>query len=504
MSSPGHPSPARTSPADAVAPLVLALDVGSTATRAGLYDATGREIEGAHHKIAHTLATDLDGASTIDPDQVVREVAEVLSVVAPAAAGHPVAAVSLATFSSSLVGVDSLGKAITPCLTYADARCAPEVQHLRSRLDESEIQRRTGSRIHASYVAPKLRWFRRAEPALFANVARWLSLPEYIHLRILGVAVAGTPTAAWTGLLNRHTGQWDSQMVRLSGIERSQLSPLQDPATPIVPAPKAQRKIREVWPTLRDADWFPGVADGLAASIGSGGFDPAVTVASTSTTGAMRRILDTNPTDVPPGLWCYRIDETRSIVGGALNDVGAAVSWVTDTLRLPTDGSLEAALEADPVDSTPLVLPFLSGERSTGWSIDARASLLGVGLGHGPVDIARGVVEGVALTYARLARQLQELAAPPSVVRVSGSMAKRVPAFTQILADALGVPVSAAGVKRATLRGAALLALETVAPSTERVDVPAGAAMHPRPHNSVHYRQRLERFEDAYAAVTPL
>jgi gluconokinase len=83
-------------------------------------------------------------------------------------------------------------------------------------------------------------------------------------------------------------------------------------------------------------------------------------------------------------------------------------------------------------------------------------------------------------------------------------MAKRVPAFTQILADALGVPVSAAGVKRATLRGAALLALETVAPSTERVDVPAGAAMHPRPHNSVHYRQRLERFEDAYAAVTPL
>ena len=504
MSVPARTTPARTTAADALPPLVLALEVGSTATRGGLYAAAGREVEGAHHKIGHSLATDLDGASTIDPDQVVREVASVLGEVAPRAEGHPVAAVALAAFSSSLVGVDHLGKAITPCLTYADSRCAPEVARLRSKLDESEIQRRTGSRIHASYLAPKLRWLRRAEPALHANVARWLSLAEYIHLRLLGVAVAGTPTAAWTGLLNRHTGQWDSQMVRLSGIERSQLSELQDPATPIVPVPKARRKIREVWPTLSEAAWFPGVADGLAASIGSGGSDPGVTVASTSTTGAMRRILDGNPKDVPPGLWCYRVDETRSIVGGALNDVGAAISWVTDTLRLPTDGTWEEALAADPVDSTPLVLPFLSGERSTGWSVDASASLLGVGLWHGPVDIARGVVEGVALTYARLDRQLRELAAPPSVVRVSGSMAKRVPAFTQILADALGVPVSTAGIKRATLRGAALLSLETVAPTTERVEVPTRATVHPRPEHSAHYRQRLERFEDAYAAVTPL
>ncbi|MFC6256779.1 FGGY family carbohydrate kinase, partial [Kocuria oceani] len=210
--------------AEAVDPLVMALDVGSTGSRGGLHDATGTPVRGYRHKIEHEFSTGADGTSVIDPDQVTEELAGILDLVLadPALAGR-VAGVALDTFASSLVGVGDDDEAITPCFTYADSRCAEQLAALRAELDEPSTLQRTGTRLHTSYLAPRLRWIRETDPRTWERARRWMSLGEYVHLRLLGTAHAGTATAAWTGLLDRRTGRWDEPLLLACGLDAEQL-----------------------------------------------------------------------------------------------------------------------------------------------------------------------------------------------------------------------------------------------------------------------------------------
>ena len=149
----------------ALDPLVLALDIGSTATRGGVHDASGRRVHGLQHKVPHAFLVAPDGTSVIDPDQVTAEVEQVLdAVTADPRLGTRIAGVAMDTFAASLIAVDAAGRALTPCLTYADSRSADAVTALRGELDEHAVQQRTGTRLHTSYHAPRLRWLAAAQP----------------------------------------------------------------------------------------------------------------------------------------------------------------------------------------------------------------------------------------------------------------------------------------------------------------------------------------------------
>lgn len=218
----------------AIDPLVVALDVGSTACRGAVYDAAGRPVV-KRTKVAHQFTTDSAGTSTIDPDQVVDELGRILDALTEQDLAGRVGGVALDTFASSLVGVDEDGNAITPCYTYADSRCSAEVDELRGKLDEAEVQQRTGTRLHTSYLTPRLMWLRNTEPALFERAARWLSLGEYVLLRWLGTTACGTSTAAWTGMLDRRARAWDTRMLRLAGVRKDQMSPIHNPDETLSP-----------------------------------------------------------------------------------------------------------------------------------------------------------------------------------------------------------------------------------------------------------------------------
>src|ERR687889_2034862 len=180
-------------------PLVLALDIGSTATRGGVQDASGRRLHGLQHKVPHVFTVASDGTSVIDPDQVTAEVEQVLdAVTGDPRLGTRIAGVAMDTFAASLIAVDASGRALTPCLTYADSRSADAVTALREQLDEPAVQQRTGTRLHTSYHAPRLRWLAETQPDVFAATRGWWSLGEYVYARLIGQPLAGTSTVAWT------------------------------------------------------------------------------------------------------------------------------------------------------------------------------------------------------------------------------------------------------------------------------------------------------------------
>ena len=508
---------------DAVEPFVLGLDVGSTASRGGLYDARGLPIYGHKFKVPHTFTTGTDGKSTIDPDQVVDEICEILDRCAPKELAGKIGGVAIDTFSASLVGVGSDGHAVTPCYTYADSRSSAQVTKLRQEFDESEMQQRTGTRFHNSYLLPTLLWLREEHSALFSKVDRWMALGEYIYHRILGVTAIGTAGAAWTGLLDRRSGEWDRELLDYCGVRPEQMGEIRDPDQPLEPA---NDDIAQIWPALEGAKWFPVIADGLASNIGAGAPDEDSMALSAATSGAMRVVLHAIPDEIPPGLWCYRVDRNRSILGGAINDVGRAVSWADETFDLSVasaaDHDVVSAISVvdpeqdqqtdydhgdrimrqDPNASTPLVLPFLTGERATGWAAGAKAMIVDVVAASDGPAMYRGVMEGVALTYVRVLDQLIEATGKrPEEIRASGRITQDLPNFQAVLADALNVPVLPIDIKRATLHGTALLALETIAPDVEREDVLLANRFEPREDNREHYDRAMKRFNEVYDAL---
>ena len=487
---------------DAVAPLVLALDVGSTASRGMVYDAHGRPV-GKRAKIPHAFTTAPDGTSEIDPDQVVAEVIQIVDQLTEAVDGQPIAGVALDTFATSLVVLDAEGAPLTPCFTYADGRCADHVVTLREELSEEALQQRTGTRVHASYWPARLRWLAAERPEVVAAAAHYVSLGDYILLRLTDTLATGTSTASWTGMVDRHTASWYPELVEIAGISLDQLSPIHHLDQPLEIAAERVAELAEQWPVLAEARWFAPVTDGLAANVGLGAKDETALGASCATSGALRVLVGEMPEELPPGLWCYRVSHDRALLGGALNDVGRALSWADVTLAVDQldEGQLEETLLAEPHETTPLVLPFFTGERSTGWASHARAVVTGVGAGSAPAEVYRGVVEGIALSYARIVAELREVVPQPEKLYAGGSVAADRPELLQIMADAMRTPVTPVTLKRSTLHGTALLALETLAPDVRRAKPERGPTLTPDYSRRAYYTERFRRFEKVYEAL---
>ena len=111
------------------------------------------------------------------------------------------------------------------------------------------------------------------------------------------------------------------------------------------------------------------------------------------------------------------------------------------------------------------------------------------------------MLEGVAISYARIADQLRAVSGQAPTILASGRVAQDVPSFLQILADVLDAPVVPVTTKRATLRGTALLALEVLAPDVERAAPATAETLAPVAERAEHYRGRREEYQRLYEAV---
>lgn len=481
---------------DAQGPLVVGIDIGSGGTRAAVYDVSGREVGKLNHKEAHGFTVGDDGTSTIDPDQVVEEIrASLAAVLSAGPLPGQVRAIGFDTFASSLIAVDADGRALTPCITYADTRCQAQVDQLAATLDVDALHERTGARLHSSYTAPRLAWLRQTQPDVFARTARFMSLGEYAAFKLLGTAAHGTASAAWSGMIDRRTGQYVPELLDAVGVDAAAMGPALDPseALPVSGTPLAAQ-----FPQLKDAVWLPVIGDGLAANLGIGALGQGTWGISTATSGAIRQLLSTEIPTLPSGLWAYRVDHERTLIGSAMSDCGRVLDWCRNELDMPFDVSetdTVSLFAAPPTDGTPLVVPFFSGERGTKWRGSSRALFANVGASTTWQDLLRGSMEGVALSFLRIADQMREAGGEPERIVLSGGMTGAIPGWLHLLSDALGMPIDHVAVSRSTMRGAAVLALEQAAPGVPVAEVPVLTRVEPVAAHQDYYRSRLERFE---------
>jgi gluconokinase len=478
--------------------LILAIDVGTSSVRAALYDRAGEMIPQTLVKTERRLDQTTDGGSEIDAAAALRQVTNVIDEITATAAkiAGDITHVAQCSFWHSLVGIDDAGKPTTKVLSWADNRSRGEVALLRKRFNEAEVHDRTGARFHSSFWPAKLRWIKRTDPEAFGRTDMWLSLSDYVALKLFGSASTGISMASATGLFDIRKCEWDAPLVRSLKIKRSSFPAVVDRGM----THKLHRKYARRWPRLADAEWFPAIGDGAANNIGSGCVAHGRAALMIGTSGAMRTAHQGElPAKLPSGLWCYRIDKDRSVIGGALSDGGNLIQWMKDNLRLPPD--FQSILSKREPDSHGLTfLPFLSGERSTGYHENARASIIGLNASTDGVAIAQAAMEAVAYRFAEIFDQLSAITQVNEIV-ASGGAIRASPVWAQMIADVLGREIRLADAPEASLRGAVLLALETIGniEVIEQVLRGRGRILKPNMKRHAIYanaRARLDRFYD--------
>ena len=405
------------------APFILVFDLGSSSIRTMLFDRQGRALAGSLAQHPVTLSTTPVGVSQADPAQLFhllgRCLDETLAHIGPLA--PQIVGVASCTFVGNGCGLDQAGQVVIPLMTYADTRAASEVAALQADLAEAEVYQRTGCRFHPSYLPAQSRWLARTQPGEFGRVTRWLSFGEYVAQHLFGESMVSTSVASWSGLLNRHTLTWDEALLAQLPIQMEHLSPMTDVSQPQAGL-RNEFAIR--WPALKDVSWFPTVGDGAAANIGSGCVSEAQVALTIGTTSAMRVVIADRVPTVPPGLWCYRVDNRRSLLGGALSEGGSLLDWLRKALQLGQPADLNEQLARLAPDAHSLtMLPFFTGERSPGWAGEARATIHGLTLSTTPLQILQAGLEAVAYRLAQVFELLKaEIEGEPDLIVSGGAL----------------------------------------------------------------------------------
>jgi gluconokinase len=486
------------------APVIVALDAGTSSVRALAFDTLGRAIVGTEEQLPYTLETTPDGGATFpaDPlfDLTVRAIDGVVARLGDAATS--VAAVGSTSFWHSLMGIDAAGTPTTPVFYWADTRSSPEATALRTELDPDTVWQRTGCRLHSSYWPAKLRWLRRTDPDAFRRTNRWLSFPEYALSRLCqnDAGAATVCMASGTGLLDVHAMLWDTEMLEASGIGADRLSPLVD----LGPPGRLRSDFAKRWPALADAQWFPALGDGACANVGTGAIGPSRIALTVGTSAAVRLILPRPPHQswgVPHGLWAYRLDRHRAVLGGALSNGGNLLRWIWDMTGTDRDDETTMAAAALAPDSTGLTfLPFLAGERSPGWHDDASGVIAGLTFSTRPEHVIRAGMEAVVYRLAGVYDALRPLASAEHEIIASGGAILVMPSWLQITADALGhLLIASTPGDESTARGAALMAAVEagILSGIDGVSDVAGSTSQYAPNMAHHERYRIGRDRQA-------
>ena len=438
---------------------ILGLDIGTSSVRAALFDHRGRMLPETFARRTYVG----DGVVEFDPDSSVADLSAVIDEAFERfnESKGEVTHVASCSFWHGLLGVDEKGKPTTKVLTWADTRSRGYTDVLRKRFDETEVHARTGARFHSSFWPSKLLYIRKEFPDVWKRTYRWLSLGDYVFLRLCGTTTTSVSMASATGIFDQRKCEWDAKLLRFLKLREDKFPTI---AARVDDAFMLSTRFQKRWPRLQNARWLSSIGDGAANNIGAGCTTKSRAALMIGTSGAMRVAYEGEPTaKLPSGLWSYRIDRKRVIVGGALSDGGGLYQWLKENLKLDlSDEDIAAEIARRGADAHGLTaMPFFFGERSTGYNENARGSILGLTTSHDAIDILQAAMEAVAFRFAEVFDQMKQVSTIEEIV-ASGGALDNSPTWTQIIADVLGRDLLVSKAPEASLHGAALLALESI------------------------------------------
>ena len=442
---------------------LIAIDQGTTSTRAIAYDAALQPLATAQQELPQIYPA--SGQVEHDPEDIWRATVQcVRDVMAKAAlAANEVAGIGITNQRETTVIWDrASGQPVHNAIVWQDRRTAAYCDTLRAGGHEPEITAKTGLLIDPYFSASKIAWLLEHVPGARARAEAgqlaFGTIDSFLLWRLTGGKVHATDAtnAARTGLFDIGAGAWDADLCRLYDV-------------PAVLLPE----VRDCAGNFGITDLFGGAipilgiaGDQQAATIGQGCFTPGM-MKSTYGTGCFA-LLNTGTQRVASRsrmltTIAYQLDGRRTYaLEGAIFVAGAAVQWLRDGLKIIARASdCDAlAVKADPAERIYLVPAFV-GLGAPHWDAQARGALYGLTRKTGAAELARAALEAVGYQTRDLldAMKADWPAAQDAatVLRVDGGMTASDVAM-QFLADILASPVDRPVLMETTALGAAYLA----------------------------------------------
>jgi glycerol kinase len=442
------------------AAMLLAIDQGTTSTRAVLFDLAGNQLALARRPLATTAPA--PGLVEQDPDQIWRGTEEVVAEVLAAAEPGAVAAVGITNQRETVCVWDpQTGEPLAPAIVWQDRRTAPLCERLKEEGHEPLLRQRTGLLFDPYFSATKIAWLLANVEGLRERARRgravFGTVDAFLAFKLCGRFVTDASNASRTALFGLSAGEWDRELLALfGGIEVGWLPEVVDTAGVVGTV---------------TAGCFGGrrlplaalVGDQQAALFGQGCLAAGEGKNTYGTGAFLLQNAGEAPPPCPDGLlatvgWRFG-GKTTYALEAPLFTAGAAVGWLRDRLGILAEaGESERLARSVPSSAGVLFVPALTGLGSPYFNPHARAAFLGLSNATAAAHLVRAVLEGIALQTAdALAAMEPHLPAPIARLRVDGG-ATANGFLMQCQADLAGVAVEVARLTETTALGAAMLA----------------------------------------------
>jgi len=432
--------------------VVLAIDLGTTEVKTGLFAFDGRPVGLA--RAGYPTDRPRAGVALQDPEAWWAAIADTIRRLAVAglrsddpASGPEIVAICCVGHGPTLVPADATGVATGPAVTWLDTRSGSEVD---------ELVALTGRFSWELGVLPAALHLERHDPDALGPARWYLNSWEAVACRMTG-------RAAETRLVGQLRA--DPPDVASAGLRIDRLPPV------IATGEVIRRLLARPAAELGLAAGIPvvaGMVDAYASFFGAGLLEPGDAVDTGGTSGGFAVYSDRRL--AVPGSFCAPAPVPGAwVLGGAMNATGKSLDWLAGILGDgPTTASgenetrqiealLDEAAALAPGAAGLIFLPYLAGERSPIWDPEARGAFVGLTLGHTRAHLARAVVEASALAMRHVIQPIAAAGARIDGLSLSGGAARN-PAWHQVKADVTGLEVIVPRVAETAALGAAITA----------------------------------------------
>ena len=439
---------------------ILALDQGTTSSRAILFDHAGQIHGIAQQEFRQIFPR--SGWVEHDANEIWTTQLEVARQVLKRTdtRASDIAAIGIANQRETVVLWDRrTGEPIANAIVWQDRRTADICDALREQGQEPVFQKKTGLVLDAYFSGTKLKWLLDNIPGAHAKAERgelaFGTIDSWLIWKLCGMHATDASNASRTLLFNIHTMQWDDELLGLLDIPKNLLPQVvsssgivgvADEALLGAPVPIAGIAGDQQAATFGQACHHPGMAKN---TYGTGCF-------MLMNTG--RQAIESRNKLLTTIGWTLG-GQTDYMLEGSVFNAGAAVQWLRDGLGIiQSSAEVEALASSVPDTGGVFVVPAFSGMGAPYWDAYARGTIVGISRGTTKAHIARATLAAIAYQSADVLEAMQKDAAIGlTELRVDGGAACN-DLLMQFQADVLGVPVVRPVVTETTALGAAYLA----------------------------------------------
>ena len=487
---------------------VIGCDVGSQGTKAILLSTNGEVAGEAYEGYAIDYPHPLWAEQPVERwlNALILAIRKLLAESGTLASN--IRALSLATQVDGVIPIDSTGQPLHPAIIWMDRRAGAQCERVRRELEEEKIFQLTGLNLDATHVAPKIRWLRDEQNAIYEQASYFLLPGSYMAYALTGELGVDYSNASSTLLLDVHTKIWSAPMAKAFGIDLDRLAPL---GAATAPLGKLRAELAESLGLSQETLVMIGCGDEHAACLGAGvtraglvgdiaGTAEPVCAASPEPAFDPTRLVETH-CHADPDLWL--LENPGFVSGGNYR-------WFRDQFaRGETYAALDLEAASVPAGAENLTfLPSLMGAMAPTWNESARGTFAGFTLAHGRGHFVRALLEGSAFAVRDITTQMGAAGIELRELRVVGGGAKSR-LWNQIKADVTGLPVNVPEITETTALGAAFLGLvgigafSTLAEASEHI-VKIRECVDPDPATQSAYNESYERYRQTYFTLLPV